>query len=159
AAVYFLDGVDRYHMLIVDRRGGPSLADEPAARGTAGRQGLRQHLDRDNPLQDLVEGLEYQPHAAAADDPLHLVVTKLPGARRIGGRLEKVERLRVALGRLRDRIEFTYDLRHRLPKGQSWRQRLMPQLRSDAGPEIRVRRQALQRRPASLARRQMIAER
>jgi hypothetical protein len=51
----------------------------------------RQHLDGDDALEGQVEGLEHNPHAAAAHDFLDLVVPQPTEVRGIGRRIEEIE--------------------------------------------------------------------
>ncbi|MDB5311803.1 MAG: hypothetical protein JWO38_6005 [Gemmataceae bacterium] len=68
------DLVDPHHVLVLDGCRPPCLAEEPlAGRGGDGeRRG--QHLDRDHPLEDVVERPEHDPEPAPAEHLHHLVV-------------------------------------------------------------------------------------
>ena len=71
-----LDGVDADHVVVTHGGGGPGLAGEALAGLAEGGQVRSQHLDRDDAVQLLVEGLEDDAHAAAADHGEHLVMVE-----------------------------------------------------------------------------------
>ncbi len=68
-----LDGVDPADVWVVERGGGPGLAEEPGpGRGVGGDGGVEE-LERDRPLEPLVERPDDGAHPARAEHPLDAV--------------------------------------------------------------------------------------
>ena len=63
-------------MFVADGGGAAGLAEEALAGGGAGDQPGPQHLDGHDPMQVVVEGLEDDAEAAAAEDFLDLVMSQ-----------------------------------------------------------------------------------
>src|SRR5262249_23185972 len=83
-----MDGDD---MLMADGGRGAGLAGKALAGGAAGGQLRRQHLDGDKAIQDRVESLEDDAHAAMPDDFQDLVRSEASKASRLLGGAEKIE--------------------------------------------------------------------
>ena len=72
----FLDGVNADDVLVANAGGRACLAQKALASRRGGGQLRSHHLDRDHALQPLIERLEHDAAAAAADDLLNLVMTQ-----------------------------------------------------------------------------------
>ena len=87
-----LDGVDGDDVLVADGGGGAGLAQEALAGRGRGGQSRGHDLDGDDAVQHLVERLEDDAEAAAAEHLQHLVMPQPAQRAGLGGRLQKVER-------------------------------------------------------------------
>ena len=71
---------DRDDVRVIDRGGGPRLADESLPERVVGGQRRRQDLQRDRPVEPLVVRAEHHGHAALAD----LLLEQIAGDPRAG---------------------------------------------------------------------------
>jgi hypothetical protein len=84
----FVDSVDGDDVIVSHRRSGLGLTSETAASGAAGGELGRQHLDRVDPIQFRVAGLEDDAHAAPAE---HLQNLEMIQPSKRAGRLRRCQ--------------------------------------------------------------------
>ena len=77
--------IHRQDVGVINRGGGPGLAQEPAAELLVTRQPRRQYLQRHQPTQPLIAGAEHHRHPARAD----LLLQHIPGDPRPRGQHDR----------------------------------------------------------------------